>query len=170
MRAIPFRCVRTRTHVLPLPVPDLSPPCPRSIARGGCRRSGHPARHHVGRVGPQLPDHQTSADRMAAIVVARPERHCRRRGTGAGCARAAATIERAAADMVAAAAGFDADDRRLGRVHGAGAVVAQRQRGRGARDLDPGVGGVAGVANSGRAAVAVARRRVDGRRSPVLPC
>src|SRR5207244_11657084 len=64
---------------------------------------------------------------------------------GAVCARAAAEIERAAADVAAVDAGLDADDRRLGRVHGAGTVVAQCQRGRGARPIDPGLGGVPGL-------------------------
>jgi drug/metabolite transporter (DMT)-like permease len=33
LRAITFRCVRTRTNPRPLPVPDLSLPCQRSIAQ-----------------------------------------------------------------------------------------------------------------------------------------
>ena len=38
-----------------------------------------PACHYVGRVGPQLPDREKFTDRMAAIVLARPVRHRRRR-------------------------------------------------------------------------------------------
>ena len=65
-------------------------------------------------------------------------------------------------NAAAAGAGVDADDRQLGRLHGAGAVVAERQRSGGDRDIDPGLGGVSGVADPRRAAVAGPRALAAG--------
>ena len=161
--AIPAGCVRTRTNA---PAGSgFRPAMPPTQSRGTrpiVAARAHLACDYVDRVGPQFSDHEASADGVAAAVLARPVRHHRCCGAGVVRAGAARETERATGDVAAAAAGFDADDRRLGRLHGARSVVAQRQRGRGTRNFYPGLGGVPGLADSRRATVAGPRRLADG--------
>src|SRR3982075_3233976 len=120
---IPLCCVRTRTktpariqfhHVYQSP----------SGSRPNVAARARLSRRRIGGVGAQLPDHETSADGVAAAVLARPVRHRRRRSTRIDCGCTAAATERAAADVAAAVTGLDAANRRLDRIHGACPALA----------------------------------------------